>query len=88
VTNLPRVKRYGGDQVLARPYTSGIVEILKERETSIANAVTMLFVANPIENCAEYQELAADRYVLYHIHCKTGNDNFTSPHLFLETEYV
>ena len=49
---------------------------------SIVDAVTMLFVANPIENCAEYQELAADKYVLYNIHCKTGNDNVTSPHHF------
>jgi hypothetical protein len=49
---------------------------------SIVDALTMLFVANPRENCTEYQEMAADNYVLYNIQCKTRNDHVSSPHHF------
>jgi hypothetical protein len=49
---------------------------------SIVDVLTMLFVANPRENCTEYQEMAADNYVLYNIQCKTGNDHVSSPHHF------
>jgi hypothetical protein len=49
---------------------------------SIIDVVTMLFVANPTENCTEYQELAADKYVLYNIQCKTRNAKVPSPHHF------
>jgi hypothetical protein len=49
---------------------------------SIVDALTMFFVANPTKNCTEYQELAADNYVLYNIHCKTEFDTVPSPHHF------
>jgi hypothetical protein len=51
------------------------------RVESIVDAVTMFFV-NPVESCAEYQALAADKFVLYNIQCKNDNDIIPSPHHF------
>jgi hypothetical protein len=54
---------------------------------SIVDAVTMFFV-KPTQSCTEYQELAADNYVLYNLHCKTGDDNVPSSpqHFFWEKD--
>jgi hypothetical protein len=56
-------------------------------DESIVDALTMFLVANPAKNCAEYQELATDKYVLYNIHCKTGNETVPSlQHFFWEKD--
>jgi hypothetical protein len=49
---------------------------------SIVDAITIFFLANPTESCTEYQELAADKFVLYNIHCKTGIETVPSPQHF------